>query len=584
MNIYELKEYLSRANWANGVALAKNGIKYEIRNLLESLTCMLPDQTITSRGWHIINDIYDIQQCLTCKAPVKWDKSYKKYPSYCSNKCTANSSLIKEKKKKTSLEKYGNICSFQNEQIIKQIEQNNLERYGVVHASQRTDVKEKKKKTNLDRRGVEYSLSDKSVREQIKKTNLKKYGTEYVSQNAEIQERIKNTNVERYGVAYVLQSPEIQERIKNTNLERYGTEIPSQSDIIKLKTIKSNKEKYNVEHINQKHISQEALIKLNDKDWLFEQHHKNKRLLQDIATTLSVHPSTVGYKMKQFEIDIINYTTSSYENEIIAFLQNFDIEFKTNVRNVISPYELDIFLEKDNLAIEINGLYWHSEVFKDKNYHKNKYDLCKNKNIKLLQIFEDEWLKNKEIIKKNILYLLKVYSEPVYARKCNIRIIGITEKKNFLELHHIQGNGAGSINFGLEYENKIVACITFIKQNNEFILNRYATSCNVPGGFSKLLTHFERKFNNPKIVTFADLRWSDGDLYKINGFTETESLPIDYAWSKRTDRFHKFNFRHDRMKNKLQNYDKNLSETENMHNHGFNKIWDCGKLRFVKNG
>ena len=203
----------------------------------------------------------------------------------------------------------------------------------------------------------------------------------------------------------------------------------------------------------------------------------------------------------------------------------------------------------------------------------------------MVSIFENEWKENSELIKNKLRNILNTsHSEKIYARKCSIKSVDTKEKRQFFNTNHIQGDGPSSINYGLYHDNQLVACIGFIKQKDHFVLNRYATSCNVVGGFTKLLTHFEREYNKPKIVTFADLRWSEGDLYKKTGFIMDKELKEDYYWVKGSKVWHKFNFRHSLMKTKLENYDPNLSESENMYKHGFNKIYDCGKLRFIKNG
>jgi hypothetical protein len=213
-----------------------------------------------------------------------------------------------------------------------------------------------------------------------------------------------------------------------------------------------------------------------------------------------------------------------------------------------------------------------------------KYDMCKEKGIRLIQIFEDEWLQKEQIVKNKLLNILGVSTQDkIFARKTIIKEISKKEKSNFFNNTHIQGDGPSSINYGLFHNDELVAAIAFIKQkNNEYILNRYSTSANVIGGFSKLLSHFEKQFKPSKIITFADLRWSEGDLYEKTGFKLDKILEPDYSYVFKGERIHKFNFRHKNMKNKLSDYDSNLSEHENMLNNKIYRIYDCGKLRFVK--
>jgi len=103
------------------------------------------------------------------------------------------------------------------------------------------------------------------------------------------------------------------------------------------------------------------------------------------------------------------------------------------------------------------------------------------------------------------------------------------------------------------------------------------------GGFSKLLSQFMRSVEIQQLITFADLRWSQGHLYEINGFILDRVLPIDYQYVDGEMRIHKFNFRHKYLPTKLLNYDPTISETANTAQNGFYQIYDCGKLRYVWN-
>ena len=43
----------------------------------------------------------------------------------------------------------------------------------------------------------------------------------------------------------------------------------------------------------------------------------------------------------------------------------------------INRQEIDIYLPKLKIGFEFNGLYWHSDLYKDKNYHLNKTNFFK---------------------------------------------------------------------------------------------------------------------------------------------------------------------------------------------------------------
>ena len=95
-----------------------------------------------------------------------------------------------------------------------------------------------------------------------------------------------------------------------------------------------------------------------------------------------------------------------------------------------------------------------------------------------------------------------------------------------------------------------------------------------------MLEHFKRNHEWNEIITFADLRWSEGELYEKCGFRLNKILKPDYCYIEGKNRIHKFNYRHSNLKNKLVNYIPNLSEKENCINNKISKIWDCGKYKF----
>ena len=277
--------------------------------------------------------------------------------------------------------------------------------------------------------------------------------------------------------------------------------------------------------------------------------------------------------------------SSAPENEIYDFLNILNVLVIKNDRNLIYPLELDFVLPDYNIAIEFNGLYWHSEKMgKGRQYHLNKTKICNNKGYQLLHIFEDEWVHKRNQVQRKLKHLLRKNDEDrVFARKCCYQEVPSADKKAFFDRHHIQGNGPGSITYGLYFDNQLIACMSFIKKlHGVYYLNRYATSCHVVGGFSKLLYYF--KINNTwnKLISFADLRWSDGGLYINTNWTKDSILPPDYSYIKNNTRVHKFNYRRKYLPKLLKHFDPNLSETTNCDNNNVLRIWDCGKIKFIQ--
>ena len=156
--------------------------------------------------------------------------------------------------------------------------------------------------------------------------------------------------------------------------------------------------------------------------------------------------------------------------------------------------------------------------------------------------------------------------------------------------YHIQGSDNGSIRLGLYKFEKLVAVMTFGKlrrclgsniKSDVYEIYRYCTNFSVPGGASKLLEYFKRIYNPVKIISYADRRWSVGKLYTTLKFKLLTKTKPNYWYTKDyIKRYHRYNFAKHTLSKKLDNFDSNLSEWENMKNNGYDRIWDCGHLKY----
>lgn len=277
------------------------------------------------------------------------------------------------------------------------------------------------------------------------------------------------------------------------------------------------------------------------------------------------------------------------EHGIKKFLQFLDIDIQENIRNIIPPYELDIYLPDHNIAIEYCGLYWHSEIYKDKHYHKMKHDLCKEKGIRLITIFEDEWVNNCMLVKNKIRHILNKRKSRIYARNCTIATIDYKIASTFIEENHVQGSDRAGLYYGLYNNHHLVSVMSFKKLNvsrgvkcnditsNKIELSRYCTSDVVVGGFNKLLNHFIRnhKHEYDTILSYCDLRWGNGDTYKKSGFVYEKTTSVNYWYWKNMQRYHRYNFTKHKL---LKQYPdkKHKTEKEIMYENNYNIIWDCG--------
>ena len=270
----------------------------------------------------------------------------------------------------------------------------------------------------------------------------------------------------------------------------------------------------------------------------------------------------------------VNYT-SEPERELADWLQKY-IDIECSDRSLINPLELDIVIPSKKIAIEYNGLYWHSEQQgKNRSYHLNKYNLCKDKGYRLIQIWENEWLLKKDIVKSIILNVIGKHTNKIHGRKCIINTVQPKEARLFYNNNHIQGFKGGE-HHGLYHKGELVSLLTIDKRNE---LQRFVNRRNtiVHGSFSKLL----KSFNHNDIYTFADLRYFTGDVYRNNGFKEVYLTTPNYYYFKKLSIYHRRGFQKSLLENKLDNYNPSLTEYQNMVLNGYDRIWDCGNLKFV---
>ncbi len=260
-------------------------------------------------------------------------------------------------------------------------------------------------------------------------------------------------------------------------------------------------------------------------------------------------------------------------------------EIKTNNRSLINPYELDIIIPSKKIAIEYNGLYWHSESMnKGCNYHLNKYNLCKDKGYRLIQVWENEWLLKRGIVKSIILSAIGKYQKRVHGRKCVIKEIPSKDARLFYDDNHIQGFYSGT-HHGLYYNNDMVSLMTIKTYKGQAVLERFVNKTNtiVHGAFSKLLN----SFGCDDIITFTDLRYFTGDVYRNNGFNTIHQTKPNYWYFKNStiEIIHRRSFQKKKIKDKfhkglLDYYNKDETETVNMIKNNYHKIWDCGNIKF----
>lgn len=280
----------------------------------------------------------------------------------------------------------------------------------------------------------------------------------------------------------------------------------------------------------------------------------------------------------------LNYSIN--ENKILEFIKENFPNAIANDRKILKGNELDIYIPEKKIAIEYDGLYWHCEIKKEKDYHLNKTLECEKQDIRLIHIFEDEWLYKSDIWKSMLNNMLGLTKNRIFARKCTLKEVTTEDSTSFLKENHIQGWCPSQIKLGLYYNNELVSLMTFGKSRHfignsktEYELLRFCNKLNtiVIGGASKLFTFFIKTYNPKSIISYADRRWSFGKLYEKLGFKFEHFSKPNYYYIVGTHRKNRFNFRKSILQKKY-NCPENISEREFCKQQKWYRIYDCGTM------
>lgn len=453
------------------------------------------------------------------------------------------------------------------EDIIKKRKNTNIEKYGVEFNSQIDEIKNKKRDTCLEKFGETTNLKTDSTKEKIKKTNIEKYGFKSPQQNSEIKQKTKNTCIKKYGVSTILQTPEIRKKVMATLIQRYGTPFTGQV-----------------------HMDAKTHQLINNKECFIEKY--NDIGIAGLENEYNITIPTIYRNLRKYGVEIFR---TQIEEKIYEIIKNCiscdENDIIRNTKSVIHPYELDIYLPKQHIAIEICGLYWHSENSKGryKNYHYNKLKLCNDKNIRLITIFSDEIEYKFDIVKNRLIHFLGENKNIIHARKCAIKNIDNDLYRDFLTKTHIQGVINAKYKIGAFYNDQLVAVMSFGKlrkslgsnnKDNVYELLRFSTNCNIPGIASKMFFNFIKNVNPDKVISYCDLRWGTGDVYEKMGFNFDGITPPNYWYTKNYNiREHRYKYnKHTLIE---QGYDSTKTEWQIMQERGYDRIWDCGSKRFI---
>ena len=449
----------------------------------------------------------------------------------------------------------------------------------------------------------QYKGINKDWLEKRKKTCLDKYGNEIAFKSKEVQDKYKNNLILKYGVNNPFLVPEFKSKSNDTIMKKYNVPIAMMNkdiaDKVSLKLKGKPKDRVNFVEVKWEKI--EIYCKLNKLTPLFDKNYLNEHKLNieygnkfefqcNLCSNKTIVSLSNGYLpscncsdnkgYSLIEEDIYNFLNELLPRNVIQ-LRNRDI--------LPNRLELDVFVPELNIAFEINGIYWHSESMgKYKDYHLYKTECCNKKDIKLIHIFDYEWIFKKPIIESIIRSKVNKIENKIYARKCIIKEITNTKiLREFLSQNHLQGYCYSKINYGLYYNDELVSVMTFgknrfKKHSDEFELIRFCNKLNttVVGGASKLLNYFKKNYNE-NLITFADRRFSEGKLYEKLGFSFDKFTTPSYFYWKNNEILNRMSCQKHKLEKLLPIFDNKLSEYENMLINKYRRVWDCGNIRYI---
>jgi len=484
-----------------------------------------------------------------------------------------------EKRKNTNLKKYGNACSLHGNTEMAEI------------------VKAKVINTNIKKYGVEHPLQSEEIREKVRKTNLDRWGVENPSQVEEIKNKKKQTTLKRYGVEHQMHSEKVKNKIKKTCLQKYGVEHPSQNAEIKQKKRKTFIEKYKTESpfglpgVREKRDATMMSMYGTKNSWL----NITKIIAESGQPLIEWYKEKSGTKppygwLSTFFKEVIDIPLEDalssfklFEERKTHLERTAECLFETKHYNkkptqIVKTYRPDFKLS-NNVFVNVDGLYWHSENHKNNKYHFLLREEFEKNGCRILQFREDEVYQKQDIIKSIVDNALVKTKNKIGARKTISKTVSSKSVTKFLNENHLMGSTCAK-HIGLfGNDGNLVMVLSYRQRKNVCKIERLCSKKGyvVVGGFSKLLKHLERQCINPDVTeihNWVDLRYGTGNHLLSKGFIK-ERETLGWKW---TDGKNTFN----RLRCRANMDDRGLTQKDHAEELGWYKIYDAGQRLYVK--
>lgn len=587
--------------------------------------------TFRQKLYHYLNDdtSFALGVC-ECGNRCKFISLNEGYKAHCSRSCATKSLSVKEKRKKTCLEKYGveheskceaikekkretckshygvehpmqsdevrkksmetniaNIgvsCPFESDAVKQKSRKTCMSKYGVEHHSKAEAVKEKKRNTSIEHYGVDCPLKSDEVKERIRETVKERYGVEYIMQSEEVKARARKTTIERYGTDCVLKLDSTKEKAKRTSVEKYGVEHPMQSDEVKKKVSSTCKKHYGVDYPIQSDTIKERTKQTNLERYGVEYATQSEEFKKKLIET-NIEKYGVPYTCMLNGVR--RYSNDSKPNKRFAeLLSENGIEYEREFS--VGKYVYDF--KVGDVLVEINPTITHNsflDIFggnaKDRKYHFDKTSVASENGYRCIHVWD--WDDTAKIVN-----MLKP-KETLYARKLSVAEVNQAEADEFLSKYHIQGTCKGMcVCVGLYLDGVLVEIMTFGKprynRKCEWELLRLCTDSGyiVVGGAERLFSRAVAKYDMKSVVSYCDNSKFDGYVYARLGFKKTSFSFGKHWFCKKDKRSHiTDNMLRQRGYDQLfgTDYGKGTSNEILMLERGFLPVYDAGQYTFV---
>lgn len=433
--------------------------------------------------------------------------------------------------------------------------------------------------------GPKCAHQDPSVRQKTQDTCMIRYGAKTNLQTEDTKQQIRETCQARYGVDNYSKSEGFKNKFKEVCLQRYGVDNPSKLSWVRDKIDQSHFDRYGRKRSSQVHIDPATIDLKNDagemKKWFFDL----KMPVTAIAEILGVnHSQLCVHFKKNLGIDVSRHVISYPEQQLQAFIRALEPQMIANDRQLIGPKELDIVIPEKKIAIEYHGLAWHSELRgrKSRTYHLEKLQQCQRLGFRLIQIFSNEWLTQRELVTARLTAILGQGTRSS-ARNCELREIDHGQANLFFKHNHLQGSCVSSVNLGLFDHDQLVMAASFgrprFNRNFQWELLRMASlrACTVRGGADRLFKRFIKLYDPQSVISYCDRRWNTGEVYAKIGFRFEKNLGPNYWYTRDYLTIeNRMTYQKARLIKSLEDFDPNETEWQNMARHGFDRVWDCG--------